>query len=796
MFFNKNRQQTLLRFSAVTLPLFSFNAIAQFNDSATLDQIVVETQQVSAKTSSTNSQQISRGLVWNEQDLVRWQTGVTVTEGGRGGANGYTMRGVESDRVAMSVDGISAVESYMPRFYYIKGFYNGNRNSTEIENLSSVEFNKGANSLTQGSGALGGSVSMRTKNVHDFVDSNKTVGFYAKTAYSSRNTEYRQVIGGGFKQGNAEGVLQYTYRHAHENKNYYSGKLKDVAYCGILPNGDQRDIFPQLCGRSRVLPDNVDYHSRSWLAKLGYHFTPQHFVQGFFENLEQSRKILEKSFYASNRQEAGDITPYQRFGLSYNYTPTESWLNKFSVQLAQQKVSQQANSNQYGVSPQDYNIITDKRLYKTEQKHYQLDVSFIANEIAGKFAHHQLSGGLGYHWGKLENRNQEYGAYSRIKQREFTIQQPVARQAWYAYVQDLISINQKWGANAGIRFDHYRYKPTTSALKYDLASQKVEVLPKKQFSAVNFSLGLNYSLTDSTLLSYEFSTGFKAPKIEEMYFDLKGASDVQYLPNINLKPEKAQNHELSLTTEGDNYQLSLAVFYTKYRDFIDVETKPKIGSRQRTNWKTRPKTTYTEYYLDGVNYQQINIDKADVTGLDFHARANGKIVGLSKSWYAILKASYAKGRKNNGTAMLPIQPFSTTLGLGYADNDKWNVLFSGRYVSAKKAKDAIDIPNVNSLQLDVDKKTGKVSDFRQPKPYRFLSSSYVVFDLTAQYRLNSHFALNAGIFNLFNRKYTTWDTLRQIKENGALGDVYNNGKGLERFTAAGRNFALSLEMKF
>lgn len=63
-----------------------------------------------------------------------------------------------------------------------------------------------------------------------------------------------------------------------------------------LPNGDQRNIFPQLCGHSRVLPDNVDYHSRSWLAKLGYHLTPQHFIQGFFENLEQSRKILEKVF--------------------------------------------------------------------------------------------------------------------------------------------------------------------------------------------------------------------------------------------------------------------------------------------------------------------------------------------------------------------------------------------------------------------------------------------------------------------------------------------------------------------
>lgn len=49
---------------------------------------------------------------------------------------------------------------------------------------------------------------------------------------------------------------------------------------------------------------------------------------------------------------------------------------------------------------------------------------------------------------KLENRNQEanYNAYSKkTTQREFTVQQPVARQAWYAYVQDLISINQKWG---------------------------------------------------------------------------------------------------------------------------------------------------------------------------------------------------------------------------------------------------------------------------------------------------------------------------------------------------------------
>ncbi|MFD0966322.1 TonB-dependent hemoglobin/transferrin/lactoferrin family receptor [Seminibacterium arietis] len=809
LFFVQNHQTRFGRLSAPLLSLLSFHATAEPNDAVVLDQIIVETEQVSAKDSHTNSQQISRGLVWNEHDLVRWQTGITVTEGGRGGANGYSMRGVESDRVAISVDGISAVESYMPRFYYIKGFYNGNRNSTEIENLASVQFNKGANSLTQGSGALGGSVSMQTKTVHDFVPAGKNVGFYAKTAYSSRNEEYRQVVGGGFIYGNVEGLLQYTYRNAHENKNYYSGKIKDINYCGAVPNSagdggfeDRRKTYPELCGRGRLLPDNLNYRSQSWLAKLGYHFNQQHFVQGFFENFDQNRKILEKSFYALNRQEASDVTPYQRIGIVYDYTPTKSWLNKFSVQLAQQKVSQEANSNQYGTwtgkDHADYNIVTEQRLYKTEQKHHQLDFSFISNEVDSYIAHHQLQGGFGYHWGKLENKNQEYkySAYSNsTTTRQFTIQQPVFRQSWYGYIQDLININPKWSANAGLRFDHYRYQPKTSSLKYDIESQEMVALAKKQFSAISYSAGLNYAITDSTLLSYQFSTGFKAPKIEEMYFDLKGSSAVNFLPNINLRAEKAQNHELTLTTEGDNYQLSLTAFYTKYRDFIDADAKPKVASRQRTNWATKEK--YTEYYLDGIDYQQINIDKAYVTGIDLHARAEGSLIGLPKNLYTTFKSSYAKGRKNNGTAMLAIQPFSIALGLGYqAEDDKWNLLFSGRYVSAKKASDAMDKPVANSLKLDVNKKTGEISGFEQAKLYRFLSDSYTVFDLTAQYQLNSNFTINAGIFNLFNRKYTTWDSLRQIKYNGAMGDVWNSGEGLERFTEAGRHFALSLEMRF
>lgn len=50
-----------------------------------------------------------------------------------------------------------------------------------------------------------------------------------------------------------------------------------------------------------------------------------------------------------------------------------------------------------------------------------------------------------------------------------------------------------------------------------------------------------------------------------------------------------------------------------------------------------------------------------------------------------------------------------------------------------------------------------------------------MFDFTAQYRVNNHFTINAGIFNLLNRKYSTWDDLRQVKYNGAKGDTWDSG---------------------
>ncbi len=803
----KRKNLLFLLTSLCSYPLAIGFAIA--SDFATLETINVEATNVSAKNTQVSSDQIRRGLVWDERDLIRNQTGITVTEGGRAGGNGYTIRGVDSDRVQMSVDNVSAIESYMPRFYYIKGFYNGNRNSTELENLTSIDFTKGADSLSSGSGALGGSVTMRTKNPQDFVLPERTIGIYSKTGYSSKNDEFRQVLGMGIIHQGIEGLVQFTRRKAKETKNYYSGKIDDVAYCGIIPTLhqlDSREAYPHLCGRGRLLPDDVDFNSSSWLAKLGYRFN-HHFIGSFYEDLRQERDIEEKSFYAMGRQQFRDTTPYKRYGVIYEFTPENAWLTMLRLQLTRQDVSQKANSFQYGTSIKsiynptpDWNLITDTRQYEFKQKRTQFDTTLKTKEFELFSTSHALDIGTGFHSGELSNRNIEtkYSAYSnKTTTKAFTIQQPVKTKLVYGYIKDNIIINDKFGVNAGIRVDQYRYKPQVSNLKYEntRANEIITAAPKKKFSAFNYSLGLNYFINDDSVLTYSFSTGFKAPKVEEMYFDMKGRSGINYVPNLDLRPEKAQNHELTLSIEKEQYALSTSLFYTQYRDFIDLGYQPNIAVHPRTNWGTGEK--YNEYVLDGINYQQINIEKAYITGIDFNARMNGNLIGLPQEIYTTFKASYAKGRKNDGTSLLAVQPFSATLGLGYQTNDdKWNILFSSRYVAKKKAKDAMDIAVANSLELDVDRTTGELTGEESAKPHKFLSGSYFVFDLTAQYRVNNHFTINAGVFNLLNRKYSTWDDLRQIKYNGAKGDTWDSGEGLGRYTSPGRHFAVSVEARF
>ena len=82
------------------------------------------------------------------------------------------------------------------------------------------------------------------------------------------------------------------------------------------------------------------------------------------------------------------------------------------------------------------------------------------------------------------------------------------------------------------------------------------------------------------------------------------------------------------------------------------------------------------------------------------------------------------------------------------------------------------------------------------KTYPYLNGSATLFDVYGFYKVNKHVILRAGIYNIFNRKYHTWDVLRGINQFSTTDTVGKDRKGLERFYAPGRNFAGAVEIRF
>ena len=92
-------------------------------------------------------------------DLVRYMPSVGVSiSGSRGGMRGFAMRGVEANRVAISVDGILQPDIQDNVVFSSYGLSNASRIDFDPYLASSVEIQRGANSFVSGNGALGGTV--------------------------------------------------------------------------------------------------------------------------------------------------------------------------------------------------------------------------------------------------------------------------------------------------------------------------------------------------------------------------------------------------------------------------------------------------------------------------------------------------------------------------------------------------------------------------------------------------------------------------------------------------------------
>ncbi|MCS4534620.1 lactoferrin/transferrin family TonB-dependent receptor [Neisseria montereyensis] len=876
------------------------------------------------------AEDLEKEQIINIRDLVRYDPGISVVEQGRGGSSGFSIRGVDKNRVLISVDGIPQLQSYADTTSQSGG--TGSMNEVEFENISAIEINKGSNSAEVGSGSLGGSVSYYTKNVSDFVPEGDNWGLTSKSVYSSRDKRFAQTIGGGFSYNGFEGLLQYTHREGdeigvhHDAGNINQSFFRQDAYVDTYdlrgqPNQPADNFFrfedctdadcvkhrsaltsdrlwqpdsriqpytpeeerqrtelmrhpketlsaDEYTGENRIKPNPMEYKSGSWLARLGYHITPEHYVGWLLERTRQSydsRDMRYAAYYepgtdmydigrlprldkyagdpkfngANNSNGIWRNDPREGFanllwtrarfleeehtklrnGFSYRYTPqnSDSWADNFEFNVDRQNIKMKsatiyANCSPYPSYGTTLNCSPDldkagsylsREDVDYKEKHLLFSTKW-NKKLDWGFSKHDLNIGAGYDdfdsdFNKVieettvykrqdfvgfENRvidgqTQRIDIYRDLGNVADTVypctdwgiptcsREPIKGKSYYLSLRDNMSLGKYVDLGLGYRIDRHSFHSDDTAIR------------SKTYTNRSWNTGLVIKPTPRWAISYRISNGFRVPSFQELYgYNVPGVPrDSRFHYIADLEPEKSRNQELGVAFRGDFGNIELSAFRSKYRDLIaHAITKADENG-----------------YNDIGNF---NVQNADLEGINISS-----IIDLNGLWSKLpeglsLNLAYNRIRAKrlfNNTPdrftwladypLETIQPSRYVVGLNYdAPSEKWGISANLIHSRGKDPKELISKAY-----------SGSGLTFNQAAT-NAATKPWTTLDLIGYLRPWKNATLRAGVYNLMNYRYLTWETVRQTSINSLARQV--PGSDYKQFAAPGRNVTLSFEMKF
>ncbi|MGN6969627.1 TonB-dependent hemoglobin/transferrin/lactoferrin family receptor [Neisseria sp. P0009.S008] len=745
-------------------------------------------------------------MVSDESDLVRYDPGISVVEGGRSGSNGFTIRGVDKDRVAINVDGLAQAESRsseaFQELFGAYGNFNANRNTSEPENFSEVTLTKGADSLKSGSGALGGAVNYKTKSASDYVSEEKPYHLGIKGGYIGRNSQkFSSITAAGTWLG-LDALMVYTRRFGKETKNN-----SDAADTVITdnkqswnPNAGSTNYGSRGVARSK--PDPQDWVNKSTLFKLGYNFNDKNRIGWIYEDSRTDRTTTELSnMWAANwkgealgdTRSRQDISYRKRIGFEYKNQLDQGPWDSLNLRYDRQTIDMSTwtwdlptDYAQNGINSDVYHMFRNIR-QKTAQ--YSVDTEKQIDFSKSVWA---MQYGLG--GSKNDNGNSDHSYWVRLydpkyqtsNNQELTMLVESSSKNRFAYWNNTFQFgdSSQYRLNAGLRYDNSSSKAKDNPNYTPAIRGQIPYLgSERKHSGFSYGLGLDWKFTPHLNLLAKYSTGFRAPTSDETWL-LFPHPDFYLKANPNLKAETAKNFELGLAGSGKAGNFKLSGFQTRYRNFIEL-TYMGVSSDNPNSPNYAPISDGTALVSSPV-WQNQNRSSAWVKGLEFNGTWNLDSIGLPQGTHAGVNVSYIKGKakqtNEQETPINALSPWSAVYNLGYdAPSKRWGINAYLTHTAAKKPSDTVHSSD----------------DLNNPWPFAKHSKAYTLFDLTGYVNLGKYFTLRAGAYNIGNKKYYTWESLRSIREFGTVNRVDNKTHaGIERFTSPGRSYNFTLEAKF
>ncbi|WP_239989313.1 TonB-dependent receptor domain-containing protein [Haemophilus influenzae] len=361
---------------------------------------------------------------------------------------------------------------------------------------------------------------------------------------------------------------------------------------------------------------------------------------------------------------------------------------------------------------------------------------------------------------------------------------------------------------------------TTDCYKQNFEENLALLLRKTDYKHHSYNLGLNLDPTNWLRVQLKYANGFRAPTSDEIYMTFKHPQ-FSIQPNTDLKAETSKTKEVAFTFYKNSSYITLNAFQNDYRNFIDLV---EVGERPIEEGSV------VRYPF----HQNQNRDRARVRGIEIASRLEmGDLFEKLQGFHLGYKFTYQKGRiKDNGLhpkykeflelnkdehpeyeaiarkpqPMNALQPTTSVYNIGYdAPSQKWGVDMYITNVAAKKAKDSF-----NSQWTSMVARKEKIYDTESTVPAKkangkevkdsrglWRNNRYTVIDTIAYWKPIKNLTFTAGVYNLTNKKYLTWDSARSVRHLGTINRVQTEtGKGLNRFYAPGRNYRMSVQFEF
>ncbi|CAD7540700.1 hypothetical protein KBAHV46_27100 [Aeromonas hydrophila] len=505
-------------------------------------------------------------------------------------------------------------------------------------------------------------------------------------------------------------------------------------------------------------------NSNATLIKLNAYLTEKDTLGLSWNEKKEKTKTDEKSWelFGSDARLGDDLSLSGSFGAYYE-REQNNFIKKLKISAGQQSIDQSAISMVQNIKTNKTEHIYNRRI-KQDNKTLKMLIDF---DKASTFdIDHEFTLSNGLKIKKLKNENVDTIFFSNEKFDEsYSIITPVKSEEYDISFFDQIKLSSAMNLHLGIRKDWIAHKPGQS--KPRTTGNKEHRYIGHNYSVLSMGLGLDYKPIESTTVSYKLGKGFRTPTAQELYFDFGTDGSANRLePNNELKEESAITNEVSLKIEKGIINAAINGYHTKYSDFIDLKQSERLT----------PNPWYAQWgpeFLSQNHLQYTNIESAQINGIDASIKLDANI--FLSDFSIENKISYQHGRASNGDSLMAVQPLKNITVLKYSSsNGEFDIDGMLTYSKGKKLSDAI----------------------RNGKEWKYVNDSYFVFDLIGKYQITDFVFFRAGIFNVFNREYTTWDAMRSVPEFGTTNMIDEQGKGLSRLTSPGRNYSAELAFIF